>query len=249
MASLRWPLENHLGCNLGLWHRYYNYPKCLERERDSMFIQSANPINMKEETSYSRCAATAEALLSAIFGVQDRALQKLQKLLIEDPFLNRDKLNRLWSIIQENENQLTNKPFSHFFAYSFSGIGHAFLVIQHKDQNNNIKYRILQSWVAAHNLNNYMIKRGNDLTVEEFRKFTEGFSGIFLNDKYSLEIEIFFKKYFIEYDKAFLSIDQRFEFQWGCSNLDAIHLHKATYDAFKESKLKFAMESYEKKSC
>ncbi|MBA3237235.1 MAG: hypothetical protein H0T62_02655 [Parachlamydiaceae bacterium] len=130
---------------------------------------------------------TVGALLKAMFGHQGSDHQFKQEVF-ENGTVERG-LNKTWSILKDNETQFEGKPPSHFFAYSLGSlaIDHIFVVIQHRDEQSNVKYRILQSWLRDHYLNDYITNRGADLSSEEFIKFQEGYNSALLNAHWTNE--------------------------------------------------------------
>lgn len=215
-------------------------------ENGDALIELLTPSKIKEMVALSKCLTTVTALETAIFGVDNPAQNQM--------IFKSDELDNFWQPFLENEKKFEGKPPSHFFAYSIDcgDYDHTFMIIQYKDEE-GIKYRILQSWVEnigrrGHSLDEYMTKRGEELSEEDFLNFREGFNHVVSNGKWTPETRIFFAHYFMR-DEELRQIGADYHFssklglQWGASNLDAILMHKAQFETFKEKHIVKSIKS------
>lgn len=197
-----------------------------------------NVINLREEpqkaAASQRCLYTVQALYAAIFGVKGDVRVYQRDFSRYEGTL--EELNRFWLSVKNNENQLKDKP-SHFFAYQIDcGQDHVFMLIQYRDEQSNVKYRILQSWMNEHSLNDYMTNR-DSFDSEEFMDFTNKLNHVLLHETWTSEKQAFYEQYFMTDNNnpgiGEDHISTWLTFRWGASNLDQVRMQKAEFETFK----------------
>jgi hypothetical protein len=206
-----------------------------------------NSNELLKKASLNRCGKTAESLKRAIFGVKNT---HLNRVVLSNEFFCKEELDKkIWSTIRENENCFEDKPLSHFFGYFFgcATLDHAFFIVQHRDVQHNIKYRILQSWQNEHSLYDYMKNRGHYLSSEEFAQFANGLNHVLFHKEHTYQKDIFYEHYFMA--QAIFNCDDfmtkatldyyaqsghgHIEVEWGSSNLDKINNQIDEFENFK----------------
>jgi hypothetical protein len=200
--------------------------------------------NDLSETIYTtKCGITSEALLSSIFGVRN-ADSKLETLAYNNR-LRPLKFQKIKEVFEKNRNEFEGAPPSHFFAYRIQSnrLDHSFMIIQYKNDQNEIRYRLLQSWVEGHDLKEFMTNRSNSFNQEEFDVFLDGFGHSLMDERWSNDKAEFYNNYFMQ-DESFtldrkythLSPNEKetFTLDYGSSNGEEIATQKAEFEEFKE---------------
>jgi len=219
-----------------LWLKFYaNKMKGISNA--DVIAELNNPNSRDRLSLFTRCGMTNDALISAIFGVS--GLRSATKIW-DHNLINVTRLKRIWKLIKDNELQLLIKSSSNFFAYSISSekIDHSFLIIQHINEKQEIKYRILQSWLDKHDLDTYMKNRNFDMSSEHFDEFKNELTNILISDEISYKREIFYEQYFMNKIEHISYIKNRhLKFEWGSSNLERILRQQILFETFKKNYL------------
>lgn len=140
------------------------------------------------------CGMTSVILLNAIFGEAQKT-----NLISLNFIPTNENLSALISLIKKNGAELDELPPTHFFAYSIGskGLDHVIVVIQNRDESHKIQYRLLQSWVKQHDLQDYMENRTNALNESEFFSFFEEFRHVLLHPTWTHQKALFYNRYFM----------------------------------------------------
>jgi hypothetical protein len=231
------PATELVGRNL--WVQYsINQKSGIDNSKVSENLR--NPVASRLEASLAQCGMTALALKCAIFGVKD---MQLNSVTLQKESFGINQLNEVWTKIKENQKEFKDKPSSYFISYiiSCSSLDHQFIVVQHCDKEKKVKYRILQSWVKQHNLNDYMTNRDIDLSSEEFNQFTNGLNEILFQSVETYQKEIFYQQYFMS---NFMPVSSQkiIEVEWGPSDFKTILHQKNEFDHFKENHIFMAVK-------
>lgn len=162
----------------------------IENQINSIFKQIAEiPVLLK----FDWCGETNGVIQDAIFGVNNET----DKIRL-DLTITQENIEKVISIIKDNESKFEGVDSTHIKAYSINfGIEHVFAIIQFREIDGKIKYRLLQSWIGKYNLKEYMKQRENSFNQVEFNSFAEEFKHLLIDPKWTQKDKMFYKKYFI----------------------------------------------------
>lgn len=194
--------------------------------------------SLDDSYASTQCGVTSDVLLKAIFGIKD--IENMKQL---DLTATAECVDNVIGMIKDNENKFEGVPPSHFFAYSIGShdIDHAFVIIQYRNEDGSLKYKLLQSWVNEHRLNNYMERRTGSLSQKEFNSFSEDLRHLLLSPKWTTNNALFCKKYFMhdvenrvgKYKKT----GGELTVVHGSSDLDKMKLLQLEFEVFKQTHL------------
>lgn len=141
------------------------------------------------------CGITVTELLKVIFG-EENYENELETVRLQH---TEEDIDLMFSIIKENACGFEETSISQFFVYSIASesIDHNFLIIQFQDEEFNIRYKLLQSWMLRYKLEDYMKNRANTLSSAEFDKFCEGLKHVWLFPTWTHEKGLFYNSYFM----------------------------------------------------
>lgn len=219
------------------WLAYYeDYKKVHKDHTDyqkkcKAYEKLTNVKSLIKLDALTRCGVTSFALQYAVFGYR-----KCHEICLEKAAYRKEKLDEVWETIKTNEQCFDQHPSSHFFGYFFhsGSIDHCFAIIQYRDEQNQIKYKFLQSWVGRHSLNDYMEKHSRDLNSDKFAKFTKGLNHMLFSKDCTLQDEIFFKKYFMTpFNRSHFSQKSYITIKWNSSNREIMD---KSFNEFEKAK-------------
>jgi hypothetical protein len=221
-----------------LWFNYTTYRYVKENdeayeEKRHVYKKLINAKELKKLATFNQCSMTGLALKYAIFGEDSCYEVNLKKRSYR-----KEGLDKVWATIKKNEESFEEHSKSYFFGYFFQccSIDHCFFIIQYRDVQNQIKYKLLQSWVDSHSLDDYMKKRKHDLCSEEFEQFAQGLNHVLFTEQCSLQKKIFFKNYFMtEATRSHYSQMSEMSIEWNYSNRSIIAENLEAFDKVKQS--------------
>lgn len=211
-----------------LWQKYAEGENSAEKTQDTL----RDPNELQRLASQSHCGYTAAALSASLFGVS----KDTKKIVLENDSYRVEELDKVWSLMKENKESFKEKPLSYCIGYTIfsKNKDHVFVIVQHLDSEDNIKYRILQSWVQQYSLFEYITKRNSDLSEDEFDYFTNELNHVLFHEDHTPRKEVFYEHYFMTKAKNQKDTEGKsLEVEWGPSTLDKINENRIQFEEFK----------------
>lgn len=188
-----------------------------------------------------QCEETSQILLRTFFGI-DNLSSKTHQLQYDLKQLKEGGFAQFKSVIEENSTKFDGKPTSHFFSYQLNcyDLGHTLTLVQYRDKDHGIRYRVLQSWINDHTLRDYLLNRDISYSQEEFESFMDGFEHCLTGDTWTLEMAEFYIKYFLKENsspigKPLKKEDVNFSCLYGASDGSQLAKIKAQFEEFRPS--------------
>jgi len=146
---------------------------------------------------FTSCEVSANGLLIAMHGGEYDVSEKIPLSDITSPKIPSHAKFVSYDIVISGVIEYRNDG-----SYSGKSIGHNFVVLQYKDEQENVRYRLFQSYVSVHTMFEFIEKseannNSHDYSQEEFETLIAGIQNLQEAKCWSPELNEFFKRHFM----------------------------------------------------